>query len=361
MMRLPNFRYYAPRTLQEAAKILADQGPSASLLAGGTDLLPKMKRRQQGPEVLVALNNIRQLKKIGNGTGSRLGAGVTLSDIVADQRVQKDHPALWQAASQVATPQLRNTATLGGNLCVDTRCTYHDQSFEWRKAIDFCIKQDGETCWASPTSDRCWAVSSTDSAPALIALGAEVRLLSATDERIVALEELYRDDGAKYLARRPDEILAEVILPTSAEGRSTYWKLRRRGAYDFPILSVAAAVETDSGGTVREARLILGAIASSPVCCADAEALLVGNRLSDELIEEVATLAGALARPKENTDAPAYWRRRMAVPMVTFALRELRGDDMREQRRLLAGNAALQDSTMRHVQRFSPSNYKEYE
>lgn len=340
MMRLPNFRYYAPRTLQEAAKILADQGPSASLLAGGTDLLPKMKRRQQEPEVLVALNNIRQLKKIGNGSGLRLGAGVTLSNIVADQRVQKDHLALWQAASQVATPQLRNTATLGGNLCVDTRCTYHDQSFEWRKAIDFCIKQDGETCWASPTSDRCWAVSSTDSAPALMALGAEVRLLSATGERIVAVEELYRDDGALYLTRQPDEILVEVILPSSTKWRSTYWKLRRRAACDFPILSVAAALRSDAGGTVREARLILGAIASSPVSCTDAEALLIGNRLSDDLIEEAARLAGASARPKENTDAPAYWRRRMAVPMVTWALRELRGDDMHDERRRLAGQAA---------------------
>ncbi len=358
MMRLPNFRYYAPRTLQEAAKILADKGPSASLLAGGTDLLPKMKRRQQGPEVLVALNNIRQLKKIGNGTGSRLGAGVTLSDIVADQRVQKDHPALWEAASQVATPQLRNTATLGGNLCVDTRCTYHDQSFEWRKAIDFCIKQDGETCWASPTSDRCWAVSSTDSAPALIALGAEVRLLSATDERIVALEELYRDDGALYLTRQPDEILAEVILPSSAKWRSTYWKLRRRGAFDFPILSVAAALRSDAGGTIREARLVLGAIASSPVSCTDVETLLIGNRLSDDLIEEAARLAGASARPKENTDAPAYWRRRMAVPMATWALRELRGDDMREQRRRLAGRGASMSHTQRSSQNTTRENRK---
>ncbi len=340
MMRLPDFRYYAPQTLQEAANILADQGPTASLIAGGTDLLPKMKRRQQEPETLIALNNIRQLKEIGNGPGLRLGAGVTLSDIVADQRLEEDHRALWQAASQVATPQLRNTATLGGNLCVDTRCTYHDQSFEWRKAIDFCIKQDGETCWAAPTSDRCWAVSSTDSAPALIALGAEVRLVAASGERTVPLEALYRDDGALYLTRQPEEILAEVILPSNAKWRSTYWKLRRRGACDFPILSVAAALRSDAGGTVREARLVLGAISSSPVLCNDVAALLIGNRLSDDLIEEAARLAGASARPKENTDAPAYWRRRMAVPMVTWALKELRGDDMCDERRRLAGQAA---------------------
>jgi 4-hydroxybenzoyl-CoA reductase subunit beta len=339
MMRLPNFSYYAPGTLQEAANILADQGPSATLLAGGTDLLPKMKRGQQEPGTLVALNNIRELKTSETGTSLRLGAGVTLSDLVADGEIQKHHLALWQAASQVATPQLRNAATLGGNLCVDTRCTYHDQSFDWRKAIGFCIKQDGETCWASPTSDRCWAVSSTDSAPALAALGAEVRLVSSAGERLIALDELYRDDGAVYLTRRADEILAEVILPSTGEWRSTYWKLRRRGAVDFPILSVAAAVRTDAGGTVHEVRLVLGAIASRPVFCTDAETHLIGNRMSDELIEEAASLAGALARPKENTDAPAYWRRRLAVPMVTWALKELRGDDMSAERRRLAGQS----------------------
>ncbi len=339
MMRLPNFSHYAPKTLKEAVSILADHGSLASVLAGGTDLLPKMKRRQLKPEVLVSLKNISAVQTVRNGSGMSFGAGVTLSDVVADPRVRNDLTALWQAASQVATPQLRNTATIGGNLCVDTRCTYHDQSFEWRKAIGFCIKQDGETCWASPSSDRCWAVSSSDTAPALAALGAEVRLLSATGERVIPLNELYRDDGVRYLHRQPEEILTEVVLPTRSKWRSTYWKLRRRGAIDFPILSVAAAVHCDDGGTVREIRLMLGAIASRPVCCSDAEALLVGNRLTDELILEAATLAGAVARPKENTDAPAHWRRRMAVPMVSWALRELRGDDMTDQRRRLAGQA----------------------
>ncbi len=345
MMRLPNFRYYAPATLDEAVKILANEGPSASLLAGGTDLFPKMKRRQQQPEVLVSLNGISELRRISSGSGISLGAGVTLSDIAADTGLQDGYRALWQAASEVATPQIRNTATLGGNLCVDTRCTYHDQSADWRKAIGFCIKQDGETCWASPTSERCWAVSSTDSAPALAALGAEVRLQSASGERTIALEELYHEDGASYLTRQADEILAEIVLPSSAEWSSTYWKLRRRGACDFPILSVAAALRCDAGGTVREARLILGSVASRPVPCTDLAALLVGSRLSDELIDEVATLAGKSVRPKENTDAPAYWRRRLVLPMVTWALKELRGDDMSDERRRLAGQVASSSQT----------------
>ena len=337
MMRLPDFRYFAPRSLEEAAHIVAEEGPSVSLLAGGTDLLPKMKRRQQEPATVVALRDVGELRVFQNGEGLKLGAGVTLNQIVANQELQNSYPALWQAASQVATPQIRNAATLGGNLCIDTRCSYHDQSHDWRKAIGHCIKQDGTTCWASPTSDRCWAVSSSDTAPALTALGAEVRLVSAGGERLVALEDFYRDDGADHLVRRPDEILAEIILPPTGKWRSTYWKLCRRGAFDFPILSVAAAIDADADGIVRAARLYIGAVVSGLIVWRDAAALLIGNSLTDELITEAAELAGALVRPKENTDAPAHWRRRMAGPMVTWALQELRGDDMCEQRRRLAG------------------------
>ena len=337
MMRLPQFRYFAPGTLEEAAGIMAGEGPSASLLAGGTDLLPKLKRGQQEPAALVSLSKIGHLREMRNGKGLTLGAGVSLGEIVAVPAICENYRALWQAASQVATPQIRNVGTVGGNLCVDTRCTYHDQSHDWRKAIGFCIKQDGETCWASPTSDRCWAVSSSDTAPALTALGAEIRLVSAGGERILPLEDFYCDDGAAHLTRRPDEILAEIILPPGKGWKSTYWKLRRRGAYDFPIASVAAAVATDGDGTVTAARLYLGAIVSGFIACRDAESLLVGSKLTDELIDEASKLAGATARPKENTDAPAYWRRRMVVPMTTWALKELRGDDMRDQRRRLAG------------------------
>ncbi|HZD51693.1 MAG TPA: FAD binding domain-containing protein, partial [Woeseiaceae bacterium] len=336
MMRLPSFRYYRAASVAEAARILAEEGRSASLLAGGTDLLPKMKRGQRRPKLLVALHGIAALRSTHNGDGLMLGAGLTLADVVANDRVRSDYAALWQAASQVATSQIRNTATLGGNLCVDTRCAYHDQSHDWRKAIGFCLKQDGETCWASPASERCWAVSSTDTAPALAALGAGVRLVSAHGERVVALIDLHRDDGAAHLTSREDEILTEIQLPAKGNWRSAYWKLRRRGAYDFPVLSVAAAADIDGDGVVRAARINLGAVTSKPIACDGAAALLTGNRLSDELIAEAAAQAGSHARPKENTDASAWWRRRMVAPIVTWALRELRGDDMRDERRRLA-------------------------
>src|SRR5437016_2336733 len=172
MMRLPYFRFHAPRTVREAAELLAGT-PGAMLVAGGTDLLPNMKRRQQVPGTLIGLRRVAELREIANGDGLTIGAGVTLSELVRDGRIRQGYGALWQAAAQIATPHLRNMGTLGGNLCLDTRCNYYDQNYEWRKAIDFCMKKDGGICWVATASPKCLAVSSTDTAPALAALNAE--------------------------------------------------------------------------------------------------------------------------------------------------------------------------------------------
>ncbi len=227
MMRLPLFEFRAPRTLEEAAQILDGERANAMPLAGGTDLLPNMKRRQQVPRTLMSLRHIESLNRVAlNDSGSRLGACLTLSDIAADPRFRNGLTALAQAASLVAkaaslvaTPQIRNMATLGGNICLDTRCNYYDQSYEWRKSINFCLKKDGTTCWVAPGSSRCMAVSSTDTGPALMALGARVRLVSHSGEREVLLSNLYNNDGIDYIKRRPDEILAEVLL--DSRGRSS--------------------------------------------------------------------------------------------------------------------------------------------
>jgi len=336
MMRLPYFRYRTPESVEEAAKILGGEGPDAMLVAGGTDLLPNMKRRQQVPKTLVALRGIGALKNIANGSGMRLGAGLTLTEIVEHEGLSERYPGLWQAAVQVATPHLRNMGTLGGNLCLDTRCTYYDQNLEWRRAINYCMKKDGEVCWVAPSSKRCLAVSSTDTAPALVALGARVRLVSAAGERTVALDDLYRNDGIDYIARRPDEILTDVILDPATGWKSTYWKLRRRGSFDFPVLSVAAAARIGDDGTVEQARIVLGAVASRPLPAEEASDFLVGTTLSDDVIAEAAAQASKLAKPMDNTDFTLHWRKRVAPEFVGYALRELRGDDVRELRRGLA-------------------------
>jgi 4-hydroxybenzoyl-CoA reductase subunit beta len=197
------------------------------------------------------------------------------------------------------------------------------------------MKKDGDTCWVATSSDRCLAVSSTDSAPALIALGATVRLVSASGTRDVALTDLYANDGMHYLTRRADEILTSVRLPAMDGWRSTYWKLRRRGSFDFPVASVAAAARFD-GDRVVEARLVLGAVASRPLEVPAASARLAGQALSDDLIALAADDAYALAKPMDNTDFELVWRKKVVRSLVTSALRELRGDDMREARTKLA-------------------------
>jgi len=320
VMRLPWFEFRAPKSLAEAARILAGEGANAALIAGGTDLLPNMKRRQMAPKVLVSLRHVPEMKR----NGAVLGAGTTLTEIVRKPELPR---GLRQAAALVATVHLRNMGTIGGNLCLDTRCNYYNQNYEWRKAIDFCLKKDGDICWVATASKRCVAMSSTDCAPALMALGARVKLVSAASEREVALDEFYNNDGIDYLRRRPDEILTEVAFDSVP---STYWKLRRRGAFDFPVLGVAAAMRDGS------ARIALGAVASRPFLVDKANDFLRGKELTDEVIEQAGRLVASRAKPMDNADLDLYWRKDVTAAFVGYALRELRGDDMRETRQRIA-------------------------
>ena len=332
MMRLPLFEFRAPQTVAEAVPMP---------LAGGTDLLPNMKRRQQVPKTLMSLQHIEGLHRVElRDSGSRLGACVTLSEIAADRRFRNGMTALAQAASFVATPQIRNMATLGGNLCLDTRCNYYDQNYEWRKSIGFCLKKDGDICWVAPGSRKCVAVSSTDTAPALMALGARVRLVSRSGERELPLTELYQNDGIQYIRRQPNELLTEVLLDSLDGWNSTYWKLRRRGSFDFPVLSVAAAVQLSSQATVVDARIVVGSAACLPLVAKQASRSLVGRTLDRESIAEAATLAARIAKPLDNTDFDMTWRKRVTAEFVTYALRELRGDDMRGERLLLTRHSS---------------------
>src|SRR5262249_13666194 len=223
----------------------------------------------------------------------------------------------------------------------DTRCNYYDQNYEWRKAIDFCMKKDGRICWVATSSPKCLAVSSTDCAPSLISLGAELTLASAGGTRRLTAAELYRNDGIDYLTRRPDEIVTAVHLPRLDGWRSTYWKLRRRGALDFPVLGAACAIKLDRGGSVEAARVVLGAVASRPVESTAAAAVLVGRPLSDEVLAEAADAASRPAKPMDNTDFMLHWRKRVTRDFVTYALRELRGDDTADLRRRIARQELL--------------------
>ena len=343
MMRLPLFEFRAPRTLGEAVRILDGQGPSTMPLAGGTDLLPNMKRRQQVPRTLMSLRQVEGLREVQfSDSQARLGACLTLTDIAYDPRFRNGLTALSEAAALVATPHIRNMATLGGNLCLDTRCNYYDQNYEWRKAINFCLKKDGDTCWVAPGSAKCVAVSSTDTAPALMALGARVRLVSRAGEREVALSDLYNNDGIHYSQRRPDEILAEVLLDSLHAWKSTYWKLRRRGSFDFPVLSVAAAARLSGDGIVEDARIVVGSASSRPLVAVDAAKSLLGRPLNQETIAQSAALAARIAKPLDNTDFNMTWRKRVTAEFVTYALCELRGDDMHVERESVTRHPLLE-------------------
>ena len=326
MIRLPAFDYIAPRSVEDAVRHLADRAPDAMLVAGGTDLFPNMKRGQFEPKTLIGLRGIRELAGVSGdaGAGLTIGAATTLSAVAAHPDVARRYPALATAAGLVSSPQLRNAGTLGGNVCVDTRCNYYNQSYAWRKAIGFCMKKDGDICLVAPGSPRCWAVSSSDTAPVLWSLGAQVRLASASGERTAPIAALYRDDGIEYLAKRRDEILTEIMLPAADGWRSEYLKLRRRGSFDFPVLGVAVAARME-GEVVREARIVLGAVASLPREATTAAQALVGQRLTDEIITRAADLAAGPSKPLDNTDFTHPYRKKMTRVFVARALRRIAG------------------------------------
>lgn len=328
MMRLPYFRYLAPGSLAEAAAALADLGPDAAVVAGGTDLFPNMKRRQQTPGTVIGLRGLAALRARSSdpARGFTIGALTRLSAVEHDGAIAAAWPALARAASLVATPPLRNMGTLGGNLCLDTRCSYYDQTQEWRAAIGYCMKRDGETCWVAPSSPRCWAVSSSDTAPVLCALGAEVTLVSAAGERRIPVSELFADDGIQHLTRRPDEILSEVWVPAPAAGeRSAYVKLRRRGSFDFPVLGVAVRARLGAGGAVELARIFVGGAGSRPQEARAAAELLTGRVLDEDTIREAAAAIAHIAKPMQNTDFTLSWRKSVASAYAARALRELAG------------------------------------
>ncbi len=334
MMRLPVLSHLTPQTLDEALE-LAAQMTTARFVAGGTDLLPKLKRRQLDSSALISLSRCEELKQIKRTDDGawRIGAGVKLVELVRTPELRSSHPAIWQAAAQVASPPIRNSGTVGGNLCVDPRCFWFDQTAPWREAAGQCMKIDRSVvCRVAPSSPRCWAVSSTDLAPALGACRAQVRLVSTSGERVIPIADLYRDDGIDYLTLQRGEIIAEVLVPGNVGWSSSFWKIRRRQSIDFALLSAAVAVYAPAG-EVLEAKVGLGAVGSAPLFPDEVAAPLIGTRLEDDAIAAACDEARKLARPMETSDMPSSWRRRVLRVAVKHALREVRGDDVTDARR----------------------------
>ena len=308
---------------------MAASNPGSMFIAGGTDLVPNLKRRQFDVSTLISLRVLSEGPVLdGDAKGEvTIGAGATLDELAQHRALDGPYRALAQACGSVSTPQVRYMGTLGGNLLVDPRCNYYNQTQAWRKAVGFCMKRDGDICLVARSSPRCWAVSSSDSAPVALALDAEVTLHGVDGSRRIPAADLYKDDGIDYTTKRADEVITALHLRVpKGTITSAYWKLRRRPAFDFPILGVAVALTWDDG-IVREARGALGAVGSHPV---DITALLVplhGQRPAEHLIAEVAEAADKPARPLDNTDLSHYWRKRMTKVYIERALRDAAGLD----------------------------------
>ena len=326
MLRLPSFTAAFARSLDEAVNFKAGHGSAAAFVAGGTDLYPNMKRRQQTPTFVIDVRGIRELggiEVISDGS-LRIGAGVSLARLIRHPLVRTEWPVLAEAAATISTPILQNMGTVGGNLLLDTRCNYYDQNYEWRKAIDFCMKKDGTICWVAPSSPRCWAVQSSDLAPVMIALGASVTLQGPGGQRTIPAASLYFDDGIRFLAKQPDELLVHIDVPALAGARAAYVKLRRRGAFDFPVLGVATWARFSPGGIVDDARIVLGAVGSYPKSSDEARDAIRGQLLTDEVLDAASRAAARPAKPLDNTDFTIGWRKDMVPVHVRRALAALK-------------------------------------
>ena len=325
MHALPEFELRRPASLAEAAALLGGE-PAARLVAGGTDLLPNLRRGLERPRVLVDLSGLPGFDAVDDEAegGATLGAGLTLAAIADDATIASRWPALVDAARAAAAPGHRTAATLGGNLCQDTRCVFYNQSEWWRASNDYCLKRGGDTCHVAPTGNRCHAAFSGDLAPVLLALGAQVEVLSARGARWQPMAQLYRDDGAAHLTLEPGELLARVRLPAAAPGLvCAYRKARVRGGIDFPLAAVAVALKLE-GGRIASLAIALSGTNSHPLLLAGTQEL-AGLPVDDALVARVGKLVAQQVSPMRSTATPSNYRRQVATALVQRLLRELAG------------------------------------
>jgi 4-hydroxybenzoyl-CoA reductase subunit beta len=307
-MSLPEFKLLRPKTLEEAVALLARHAGKIQVLAGGTDLIPSLRQKLFAPSFVLDIRAIDALKqvRVRPGLGVEIGALVTLSKIEDSEFILRNYPVLHAAAMTVASPVIRNMATLGGNICLDTRCLWYNQSLQWRKSCGFCLKKDGDLCHVAPGGQKCWAAFSGDTPPALLCLEAEIEVAGPRGLRRMPLRDLYTNDGMARMKLAKDELLTQVILPERMAGwQGAYKKLRIRGSIDYPLAGVAVALKKNGRG-IEDARVAITAVNPAPLLIADADNALRGKRGGDEL-EHAAMVVGELAA-------------RTAKPLTTSAL-----------------------------------------
>lgn len=325
MMRLATFDFYAPSSLLEALDILARGNGDTKILAGGTDLIVGMKQGVSLPKRVVWLGKLKELQRMtfSPERGLCIGAMCTLDEIERNRDVQRFFPSLIQAIRSIASPQIRNLATIGGNLCLNTRCFYYDQSEFWRASLGYCLKHGDGICHAAPELKTCAAVFPSDLAPILIALSATVTLNAVDSQRTIPLSDLYLSDGKSHLAMKSGEILSSIATPYDPSVKASHMKYRLRNSFDFPLVNVGIAISFTDRSLCSRASIVIGAVASAPIVVTRASGNILDKELSAELIETVGEQIPSYVQPLPNIDTSVALRKKMATVLVKRTLKRL--------------------------------------
>jgi 4-hydroxybenzoyl-CoA reductase subunit beta len=326
-LSLSEFQLLRPRSIEEAVGLLSQHADRIRVLAGGTDLIPSMRQKLFEPQYILDVRHLSQLRGIHTqaGEGVEIGALTSLREIEQSTFLRKHSPVLTQAAATVASPVLRNMGTIGGNICLDTRCLWYNQSLQWRKGCGFCIKKDGDLCHVAPGGTKCWAVFSGDTPPALLCLQAEVEIAGPSGIKRLPLSEFYTGIGDNYRKLASNELLTRIFLPQSSAGyNGIYRKLRVRGSIDYPLAGVALVMRR-SNAHIADARVAITAVNPAPLLVQGAAEALNGQSITAELADKVGVLAAKTAKPLTTSALTPEYRREMIRVFTKRALLEVTG------------------------------------
>jgi len=326
MLRLQPFDFVKPESVEETLALLSKHGRAAKVVAGGTDAMPNLKHGLYEPEVVIGLSALDELRGVAvepDGTLA-IGAMTTLEEVESHPLVVARAPGLAQAAHAVAGPTQRTMGTLGGNVCLDTRCVWINQTHFWRKSLGYCLKKDGTVCHVIEGGKTCVAAASNDTATMLCALGATLVIRSVRGTRTVAIRDYYKGDGVFNQRLEQDELLVQIRVPAPRLANGASWsgyaKLRARNSIDFPKLSIAAAFTTNASGAIDDATVVVSAIAATPRLIAGVAELARGGRHDDlALLARIGERAQKVTIPLTNIDGDTDWRRAMVPVFVKRA------------------------------------------
>lgn len=325
LLRLPQFEVSEPESVQAAVELLAKHGSDARLMAGGTDLMPNMKHEIETPGLVIGLWNIPNLSEVtADEDGIRIGAMCTIHDLGEHELINAKLPSLAEACRQIAGPQLRRMGTIGGNVCLDTRCVYINQTYFWREALGFCLKKDGDVCHVVAGGKRCVAAASNDCGPVLMSLGASLEFVSASARRVIEIDDFYKTDGIFNQARARNEMLTEIFVPhPKTNSIMAYQKLRTRAAIDYPELGVAVLAELGQQNQITRADICITALGARPIHVKKLDAIQ-GQILNNESIDALAEIAYKRCKPLTNIASDPSYRREMVRVYVRRAFQAAR-------------------------------------